>query len=263
MRYIWRETRHQCKQLAFWVSVAVALLCFIFEHRDYYFIYLKGTLMHHSDVYYQFVMPFEFGLFFYLVPMIAIPAAALPVIDEIKSGVIRFQLHRTSTWKYIAQRLASCWLSAMLPMLLGCLLFLGFSMATEPMIAEEESQRMQNSIDVEAIRRMAFAYNGMPYFFFIIGQATLSAGLWGMIGLGIALVFMDKGTTLIDGFLLFWVWEWLGIFLDFPFAPFSLFFTSPNSSIENIWIPWLQTTFLLSICLTADACLMRYRCQRL
>lgn len=260
MRYIWRETRHQCKQLTFWVSVAVALLCFFFEHRDYYSI---CPLMHQSDVYYQFVMPFGFGLFFYLVPMIAIPAAALPVIDEIKSGVIRLQLHRTSTWKYIVQRLASCSLSAMLPMLLGCLLFLGFSMATEPMIAEEESQRLQNSIDVEALQRMAFAYNGIPHYLFIIGQATLSAGLWGMIGVGIALVCMDKGTTLIDGFLLFWTWEALGIHFQSSCRPDSLFFTEITSSIKNIWIPWLQAVFLLGICLTADACLMRYRCQRL
>ncbi len=264
MRYIWRETRHQCKQLAFWVSVAVALLCFIFEHRDYYFIYLKGTLMHHSDVYYQFVMPFEFGLFFYLVPMIAIPAAALPVIDEIKSGVIRLQLHRTSTWKYIAQRLASCWLSAMLPMLLGCLLFLGFTMATEPMIAEEGSQPLQNSISVEAIRRMAYTYNGIPHYLFIIGQATLSAGLWGMIGVGIALVSLDKGTTLIDGFLLFWGSDCLCHYLGLTsWRAFNLFYTSIFGGNGDIWMPWLQTAFLLGICLTADAYLMRYRYQRL
>jgi len=263
MRYIWRETRHQCKQLTFWVSVAVALLCFFFEHRDYYTSWLRGTLIHQSDVYYQFVMPFEYGLFFYLVPMIAIPAAALPVIDEIKSGVIRLQLHRTSTGKYIAQRLASCWLSAMLPMLLGCLLFLGFSMATEPMIAEEESQRLQNSVDVEALQRMAFAYNGIPHYLFISGQATLSAGLWGMIGVGIALVCMDKGTTLIDGFLLFWTSESLSIQFESSWKPVSLFYTSIFGGNGDIWMPWLQTAFLLGICLTADACLMRYRCQRL
>ncbi len=264
MRYIWRETRHQCKQPAFWVSVAVALLCFFFEHRDYYSFFLEGSLIDRWDVYYLFVMPFEYGLFFYLVPMIAIPAAALPVIDEIKSGAIRLQLHRTNNWKYIAQRLASCLLCTILPMLLGCLLYLGFAMATGPMIAEEESQRIQNFIAVEAIQRMAFTYNGIPHYLFIIGQATLSAGLWGMIGVGIALVSLDKGTTLIDGFLLFWGLDCLCYYLNLSsWRPFTLFFTSIYGSKGDIWMPWLQTAFLLGICLTADACLMRYRCQRL
>lgn len=262
MRYIWRETRHQCKQPAFWVSVAVTLLCFFFNYRDYYSYYLKGSLIYYEDVFNLFVMAFVFGLFFYLVPMIAIPAAALPVIDEIKSGAVRLQLHRSSTWKYIAQRLASCLLSAMLPMLMGCLLYLGFTMATGPMIGLS-GQKLQQSITSEAIQPMAFACNGLPYIFFITGQATLSAGLWGMIGLGIALVSLNKGTTLIDGFLLFWGLDCLCHYLHLSsWRPFLLFFTSPFDD-GNIWIPWLQTAFLLGICLTVDAYLMRYRYQRL
>lgn len=105
MRYIVREIRHFMKQSSFWLSVGIVLFCFFFEHRDYFSFYAAGELLYALDVFYLFVTPFEYGLFFYLVPLAAIPPAALSVIDELKSGHARLKLYRSSQKAYIAKRL--------------------------------------------------------------------------------------------------------------------------------------------------------------
>ena len=128
MRYIVREIRHFMKQSSFWLSVGIVLFCFFFEHRDYFSFYAAGELLYALDVFYLFVTPFEYGLFFYLVPLAAIPPAALSVIDELKSGHARLKLYRSSQKAYIAKRLVSISIGSMLPMLIGCLLFFAFSM---------------------------------------------------------------------------------------------------------------------------------------
>lgn len=241
--------------------MGIVLFCFFFEHRDYFSFYLTGELLYHLDVFYLFVTPFEYGLFFYLVPLAAIPTASLSVIDELKSGHARLKLYRSSRRGYIARRIASISIGSMLPMLMGCLLFLGFSMLIGP-LSGESGLDMQQSSSV-LLRSLATAYAGLPYIFFVIGQATLAAWLWGMIGTFLALTSLNKGTTLLNGFLLFWGCDCLCSHLHWDvWRPFLLFFTSLTSR-ESIWMPWMRSLLLLAIAIGADVLMMNKRYQRL
>lgn len=261
MRYIIREIRHNLKQPAFWLSVGIVLFCFYFEHRDYFSFYLKGELLYHLDVFYLFVTPFEYGLFFYLVPLAAIPAASLSVIDELKSGHARLKLYRSSRRGYIARRITSISIGSMLPMLMGCLLFLGFAMLIGPLSGENGMDMQQSSGAL--LRPLAVSYAGLPYIFFVIGQATLAAWLWGMIGTFLALTSLNKGTTLLNGFLLFWGCDCLCSYLHWDvWRPFLLFFT-PLTSTEPIWSPWLRSLLLLVMSIGADVLMMNKRYRRL
>lgn len=167
--------------------------------------------------------PFEYGLFFYLVPLAAIPPAALSVIDELKSGHARLKLYRSSQKAYIAKRLVSISIGSMLPMLIGCLLFFAFSMLVGPLSGENGVSMRQASTTV--LQPLATVQFGLPYIFFVMGQATLSAWLWGMIGALLALASLNKGTTLMNGFLLFWGCDCLCNYLHLSaWRPFTLFF---------------------------------------
>ena len=261
MRYIVREIRHFMKQSSFWLSVGIVLFCFFFEHRDYFSFYAAGELLYALDVFYLFVTPFEYGLFFYLVPLAAIPPAALSVIDELKSGHARLKLYRSSQKAYIAKRLVSISIGSMLPMLIGCLLFFAFSMFVGPLSGENGVSMRQASTTV--LQPLATVQFGLPYIFFVMGQATLSAWLWGMIGALLALASLNKGTTLMNGFLLFWGCDCLCNYLHLSaWRPFTLFFT-PLSSMAPLWESWLKNILLLGIVTCMDAAWMNHRYRRL
>lgn len=261
MRYVIREIRHYMKQPSFWLSVGIVLFCFFFEHRDYFSFYIAGELLYHLDVFYLFVTPFEYGLFFYLVPLAAIPPAALSVIDELKSGHARLKLYRSSEKEYIAKRLVSISIGSMLPMMIGCLLFLAFCILIGPLSGENGVDMRQASTEV--LQPLASAQFGLPYIFFIIGQAMMSAWLWGMIGTLLALVSLNKGTTLMNGFLLFWGCDCLCNYLQLStWRPFTLFFTS-LSSMAPLWDSWLKNILLLGMTMCIDAVLMNHRYRKL
>ncbi len=261
MRFILREVRHFLKQPAFWGSVGIVFFCYLFEHRDYFYFYIRGELILYLDVFYLFYMPFEFGLFFYLIPLIAIPPAALSVIDELASGQTRLRLYRTERKKYITKRVFSISIGSMLPMLIGCLLLLAFSMLIGPIKGEVDMGLQTGSSPV--FYAMANTCDGFPYIAYVIGQATLSSWLWGMIGALIALVTLNKGATLMYGFMLFWGCDCLCHYLHLElWRPFLLFFTSLSSTIP-LWTPWLKTLLLLLFVIGADAFLMNIRYKRL
>lgn len=261
MRYIHRELRHFLKRSTFWLSVSVVLFCFFFEHRDYLSFYFAGETLYHLDVFYLFVTPFEYGLFFYLVPLAAIPTAAFSVVDELKSGHVRLKLYRSSENGYILRRLVSISFASILPMLTGCLIFLCFSMLIGP-FQGENGLSIQESCSA-VMQALVTANSGITYIVYITVQAMLFSWVWGLLGTLIALITLNKGVTLMDGFLLFWGCDCLCNYLHFSsWRPYILFFTSPTSTLSP-WSSWWKTALLLCLFTAMDALLLRRRYRQL
>lgn len=261
MKYISYELRHYIKRPAFWLSIGVTLFCFLFEHRDYFSFYLSGELLYYLDAFYLFVIPFEYGLFFYLVPLIAIPPAALSIIDDHTTGYVRQKLYRTSRSTYIVKRLLSISIGSMLPMMIGCVLFLLLSLFSGPLSGEHGLAMQANSS--AQLQPLALAYDGIPYIIFVIGQATLTAWLWGMIGTLLALITNNKGTTLMNGFMLFWGGDCLCHYLGFEqWRPYLLFFSSLQNN-ASLWSSWIKTIVLLAVTIGINAALMNSRYKKL
>lgn len=248
---------------AFFVSIGVIIFCFYFEHRDYFSIWLsEGSMLSYSDIYYLYVVPFEFGLFFYLIPLAAIPPAALSVIDDLSSGNMRFRMYRTTHNKYAMYKLSTISIGSMLPTLIGCAIFFLFTLCIAPLEGDSGISWRNEAIG-RTMEWFTQSWYGFPYMVEITVRAVITAWLWGLIGTLIALLCLKKGDTLIYGFLLFWGLDCICYFVGLRnWRPYLLFFTSANYTGSLAW-RYAQNALLILLFTCADWLLLNYRNRRL
>ena len=261
MVLIFREVRRYLGQASFLFSTFLVLVCFLFEHRDYLNMLLAGELLFRQDVYYLFSEPFKYGLFFYLMPLIAIPPAALTAIEDLQSRSQRMRLHRSSKKRIVAQKLCALGLGSMLPALTGCLLFFLVALAIGPLQREPGSVLVTHGNAL--IDAMILRHHGLPYLGFLTGMTMLTALLWGLVGVCIALISLNKGKTLILGFLLFWGMDAVCLRLNLiAWRPFNLFFISPSFQ-GSLLAPLSKNLLLLAIAGSGAAALIARRNRQL
>jgi len=263
LRFIVQELKRYVRRPAFYVSIGVVVLCFFFEHRDYFYFWISGyEIYQYLDFYYLFVAPFAYGLFFYLIPLAAIPPAALSVIEDLQSNNMRMRLHRSTKMKYIARKICSVSVGSMLPVLIGCIMFLAFALLAGPLEGPDGMGWRSVAVN-EAMQRLTLPCYGFPYIAWLILLAGVTAWLWGMVGMAIALVTLNKGATLIIGFLAFWGTDCLCNYLGLSdWRPFNLFFTDGGYAGGLLW-KLGQNGLLLLLVTCLVWLLMIYRDNRL
>lgn len=259
MVFVKKEIFRYTRRPAFYISVGVILFCFFFEHRDYFSLWLSGFEMYsYLDVYYLYLSPFEYGLFFYFMPLAAIPPAALTVINDFHSGNMRMRLHRTKELKYAVQKLCSISIGSMLPTLFACVIFFLFALCVGP-LEGEAGISWRNEALGGTMEYLAQTCYGLPYIAEVSIRAIITTWLWGLIGTFLALIIMKKGKTLIYGFIMFWGLDSICYYINLhDWRPFLLFYTNASYKGNLLW-RYVQNGLLVFFFLCVDVILIKHR----
>ncbi len=263
MQFIKKEVLRYMRKPTFYFSMGIILLCFVFEHRDYIsFLLSKEGAYFRLDVFYLFVTPFDYSLFFYLVPLAAIPPAALTLMSDIKSQNINLRLYRTSRRKYCVEKLLSVSIGSMLPTFFACIIFLIFSLLIGPLDCPESLANRQTAIG-KTMEFLALPFYGLPYIFEITIRASLSACCFGLLGGMIALLTMRSMDTLIIGFLSFWGLNCIFYYVGLSeWQPFALFFSNMHYT-GSLLFRYVQNFIVIGVLFCLDSVLLSHKLKHL
>lgn len=246
----------------FWFSMCLTLVCFVFEHRDYLGVLLTSRVLYRLDVYYLFTEPFQYGLFFYLLPLIAMPPAALMILEDMNSRNIRMRMHRSTRLRYMVSKVMVSSICSVLPLLMAFGLFLLFALCIGP-IDNPDSLAQRALTHAQDMQKLTIPCHGFGYIAFLTLMSLVAAWIWGLAGVIFALITQSQAHTLVLGCLSFWGIDVLCNRLQWPhWRPFNLFYISPHYT-GSLSAPLLRNMLLLVVAHALVCALMTYRHRRL
>lgn len=242
VQYIKMELRRAIKHYHFWLAFFLILLCFYYEHRSYFF----DNIWKNLDAFYIFVIPFDYSLFFMIIPFAAILPCSLSIVDDIKTGYIRMLCYRGSRRKYVISKSAACGITSMVASLCACLVFLLFSVCVAPIQSATGDAWIALS-NGKSYEVMAHTFYGLPYIFEITTRTCLTVLLWSIIGALISFQWKNKAITLASVFILFYATDFLLAYLGInDWRPFILFYSNLEYN-GSILFRYIQNASLILI----------------
>lgn len=197
-------------------------------------------------MFYLFVIPFDYSLFFMMIPFSAILPCALSIVDDMKTGYIRMLCYRGSRKKYIISKMVVCGIASMAASLCACLVFLLFSVCVAPLQSATGDAWIALSKG-KSYETMAHTCYGFPYILEIIIRTCLTVLLWSMIGSLISFQWKNKAITLASVFILFYATDFLFAYLGInDWRPFILFYSNLEYS-GSILFRYIQNASLIFI----------------
>ena len=226
-------------QKSFYFAIALQFLSFFYSHSNTGFLSFFVPYFQMGNVFYHFEIGAVDGLAVLFLPFVALLPAALFVAEDFDTDFISLVLQRTDLKKYAFTRNLQAFTGGMVASALGTLLYLGMLLLLSPLGGDNTGYWELRSIGI--FRFFVLPCHGLPYMLETTFRFALTAGVWALVGTGIA-AFTKKASLALT--LTFILHHTLIIFME---AFDTLIFWSPallQSPQDYPGAPSLLTVYL-------------------